>query len=59
MNSLSILAILTAFYGPNFDYDSFCQNLYFQPNAIEKMEVFECDIEKTQKQIFQVKNHQF
>lgn len=54
MNTLNIIALLTAFYGPSFDYDAFCQNLYFQSNALEKMEVFQCDREKTQTQIFRV-----
>jgi len=56
MSQADIIILLTSFFGPQFNFDNFCQNLYFQPNSIEKMEVFQCDIEKTHTQIFQVKS---
>lgn len=50
-----MLVLLQSVFWPEFNHDNFCQNLYFQPNAIEKMEYFYCDIEQTSATIFQVK----
>lgn len=51
MGLIEIITFLEFAYQPNFNHDNFCQNLYFQPNAIEQMEYFHCDIEQTTYQI--------
>ena len=32
-----------------------CQNLYFQPNALEKLEEYGCNLEDVEKDIFRVR----
>lgn len=51
MGFTDIIILLQSVYGTNFNHDNFCQNLYFQPNAIEQMEYFHCDIESVTQDI--------
>jgi len=54
MGFTEIILLLQSVYGPDFNHDNFCQNLYFQPYALEKMEYFYCDVEKTSQSIANV-----
>ena len=55
MGFTEIFVLLQWAYAPDFSYKYFCQNLYFQPNAVEQMQYFHCDIQKTSETIFKVK----
>ncbi|GEM_PF-5868883 len=55
MNFTEILLMASFVFGGNFQHDDFCQNLYFQPNALEQMEYFHCDIQKTSQIIQEIK----
>jgi hypothetical protein len=55
MGFTEIILLLQSVYWLDFNHDNFCQNLYFQPNALEQMELFHCDIESTSQIISQVR----
>ena len=40
-------------------HSNYCQNLYWQENAIEKMELYGCDIKKTSTDIYRVKSGKY
>lgn len=52
MGITEMILVLQSIFGPEFQHDNFCQNLYFQPNALEQMDFFYCDIDAVEKHIY-------
>lgn len=56
MGFTEIMILLQWIYWPDFNHTNFCQNLYFQPNAVEQMEYFHCDVDSIHATIYTIKN---
>jgi len=67
METLLAFLVLTTPFQVSFDSygnevsanDAYCQNLYWQPNATEKMIEFACDIEATESEISRVRSGRY
>jgi len=64
MDFLAILALYAS--SKNISYEdtlvyhrNYCQNLYFQPNALQKLEAASCDIYETETEIARVKSGRY
>jgi len=56
---LLIAYAISHWIDPNFAearYNNYCQNLYFQPNAYEKMQAIDCNYEKVEETIRKVRS---
>ena len=40
-------------------HNAYCQNVYWQPNALEKMDAAWCDLKKVETEIYLVKSGRF
>lgn len=40
-------------------HKNYCENLYFQPNSLEKMLQYECDIEAVDTEVARVKSGRY
>lgn len=64
MEFLVTLAIYSNFFAHNsFEWfarnDAYCQNIYWQPNALEEMHIAGCDVTAVEQEIYQVKSGRF
>jgi len=60
MDFLASLIVLASSHGISEDqvhvlHNNYCQNLYWQPNAVEKLEEARCDIYEIDREIARVK----
>jgi len=40
-------------------HKNYCENLYFQPDSLKKMQAIECDIQATEKEIARVQSGRY
>ena len=64
MDFLSTLILLAAPYGFTPEdvktlHANYCQNLYWQPNALQKMEKYECHIDEVSAEIQRVQRGEY
>ncbi len=64
MDFLTLLALYATSHGISEDemllkHQNYCQNLYFQPNSIERMQEASCDIDAVWNEIARVKSGKY
>ncbi len=48
------IVLLQLLFSGDISHANLCENLYFQPNAQEKMQQFQCDIQEVSDSIYKV-----
>ena len=64
MDFLSSLIAVAAGYGFTQDevttiHKNYCENLYFQPESLKKMEQYECNVDAVEAEVARVKSGRY